>query len=73
MPHKAILGLFAVIVIGSMRVTAASAHGGGGGDYPSVVGYPFVSSFSSEHVCHVVQQRVLTRHGWRVCPVRICG
>ena len=75
MSHKAIISLLAVIVIviGSMRTTAASAHGGGGGDYPAAVGYPYLFSFNSERACHVVQRRVLTRNGWRLCPVRICG
>jgi hypothetical protein len=34
MSHKAILKLFVAIVIGSIKVTAAPAHGGGAGDYP---------------------------------------
>ncbi len=73
MSYKAIVSLLAAIVICLTRATTASAHGGGGGDYPAVVGYPFVSSFSSERICHVVQRRVKTRDGWRLCPVRICG
>jgi hypothetical protein len=72
MSHKAIVSLLAVIVIYLMRATAASAHGGGGGDYPAAVGYPYLFN-SSEHICHVVQRRVMTRNGWRLCPVRICG
>ncbi|SRR5579871_711073 len=63
--------LLAVTVICLMRATTASAHGGGGGDYPPAVGYPYPFS-NSEHICHTAQRRVMTRNGWRLCPVRIC-
>jgi hypothetical protein len=72
MSHKAIVSLLAVIAICLMRATAASAHGGGGGDYPAAVGYAYLFS-NSERICHVVQRRVITRNGWRLCLVRICG
>jgi hypothetical protein len=47
MLHKAILALLAVSVIGLAEATTASVRGGGGGDYPAAVGYPFPFSFSS--------------------------
>jgi len=73
MSRKAIWGLLAAIVIGFTGTTAASARGGGGGDYPSAVVYPYLPSVNSERACHVVQRRMLTRNGWRLCPVRVCG
>jgi len=55
MLRKAIWGLLAAIVIGLTGMTAASARGGGGGDYPAAVGYPYLPSFNSERACHVFQ------------------
>jgi len=73
MSHKAISGFLAVIVVGLTGATAASAHGDGGAHYPAAIGYPYLPSLNSERACHVVQRRMLTRTGWRLYPVRICG
>jgi hypothetical protein len=75
MLHRAALTLLVVIVVSSVETTSAWA---GGGDYPAfgnypAFGYPYAFSFNSERECHLVQRRLLTRHGWRLCPVRICG
>jgi len=78
MSHRAALALLGVTVVGSVGATKAWARGGGGGDYTAfgnypAFGYPYAYSFNSERDCHLAQRRVLTRHGWRLCPVRICG
>ena len=78
MSHRAALALLVVTVVISVETTNAWARGGGGGDYPAfgnypAFGYPYAYSFNSERDCHLAQRRVLTRHGWRLCPVRICG
>jgi len=64
MLHKPILALLVVTLIGLAPTTGASARGGGGGDYPTAVGYLYPFSFSSGRVCHPVRRRVLTRYGW---------
>jgi len=70
--RKGVLALLAVIVASAAATTGASGHGGGGGDYPAY-GYPFAFSLSSERACHPVQRRVLTRSGWYLCRVWVCG
>ena len=38
--------------------------------------YPYYyddSYYSDDTSCYIVRQRVLTRHGWRVRPVQVCG
>jgi len=78
MSHRAALALLVVTVVISVGTTNAWPRGGGGGDYPAfgnypAFGYPYAYSFNSERDCHLAQRRVLTRHGWRLCPIRICG
>jgi hypothetical protein len=41
---------------------------GPGYDYP--YGY---AGYDDEAVCYVARRRVMTRHGWRIRPVEICG
>ena len=71
MLRKAILALLALTVIGLAGTAGALAHGGGSGDFPAV-GYPFLFSLDYQPKCHLVQRRVLTQHGWRLCAARIC-
>jgi hypothetical protein len=73
MCHKGGPALLAMIMLGLAGVTAAWAHGGGAGDYPAAVGYPYLFSLNSERACHVVQRRVLTRSGWRTFILRKCS
>ena len=73
MSHKAISRLLAVIVIALAGETAASAHGDGGAHFPTLLAYPLLPGFYPERSCHITQRRVLTRNGWRLYPVRICG
>ena len=78
MSHRAALVLLVMTVVISVGTTNVWARGGGGGDYPAfgnypAFGYAYAYSFNSERDCHLVQRRVLTHHGWRLCPVRICG
>ncbi len=74
MLHRAALALLVVTVVSSVETTSAWARSGGGGDYPAFGNYPafgYPYAFN-ERDCHLVQRRVLTRHGWRFRPVRIC-
>jgi|HubBroStandDraft_6_1064221.scaffolds.fasta_scaffold397281_2 hypothetical protein len=64
MLRKAIFALLAVAVICLAATTGVSARGGGGGDYPTAVGYPYPFSFGSGRICHPVRRRVLMRYGF---------
>jgi hypothetical protein len=43
--------------------------GGGFGPYAYYDGYPYYY----DDGCYIVRQRVMTRYGWRIRPVQICG
>jgi len=48
----------------------------GAGPYAYYDDYPYYyddSYYSDDTGCYIVRQRVLTRHGWRVRPVQVCG
>jgi hypothetical protein len=48
----------------------------GAGPYAYYDDYPYDyddSYYAGDTGCYIVRQRVLTRHGWRVCPVQVCG
>jgi hypothetical protein len=42
---------------------------GPGYDYP----YGYVGYDYDGPSCYVVRQRIMTRHGWRIRPVEVCG
>jgi hypothetical protein len=71
MVRKAILAFVALTVIGLAGTASAAARGGGVGDFPAV-GYPFLFSLNYRPNCQLSQRRVMTRHGWRLYPARIC-
>ena len=54
MLRKATLALVALTVIGLAGTAGASAHGGGAGDYPPAVGYPFLFSLDYQPYCHLI-------------------
>jgi hypothetical protein len=75
MLRKTILALTAAALLGAGSVTSAPAAGGVGGGF-GVGGYP--ASFGGNYAegggdCHLVAQRVMTRHGWRMRRVQVCG
>jgi hypothetical protein len=39
------------------------------GSYP----YAYNDGYYDNGSCHVVQRRLHTSHGWRLCPVQVCG
>jgi hypothetical protein len=48
----------------------------GAGPYAYYDDYPYYyddSYYGDDSGCYIVRQRVLTRHGWRVRPVQVCG
>ena len=48
----------------------------GAGPYAYYDDYPYYyddSYYGDGSGCYIVRQRVLTRHGWRVRPVQVCG
>jgi hypothetical protein len=57
---------------------AGGFHGGfhrrgfvgfGAGPYAYYDDYPYYYDYG----CNIVRQRVMTRYGWRIRPVRVCG
>jgi hypothetical protein len=47
----------------------------GAGPYAYYDDYPYYddSYYADDGGCYIVRQRVLTRHGWRLRPVQVCG
>jgi hypothetical protein len=48
----------------------------GDGSYAYYDDYPYYyddSYYAGDTGCHIARQRVLTRRGWRVRPVQVCG
>jgi hypothetical protein len=35
--------------------------------------YAYDDSYYGDGGCYLVRQRVLTRYGWRIQPVQVCG
>jgi hypothetical protein len=75
MLRKTVLALIAVALVSAATLTSASALGGAGG-FGGAGGYP--ASFGGNYAerggdCHLVAHRVMTRHGWRVRRVQVCG
>jgi hypothetical protein len=74
MLRETILALVATALIGVGSVTCAAAFGGGfggaGGGYPASFGSDYAGGGNE---CHLVAQRVMTRHGWRIRQIRVCG
>jgi hypothetical protein len=75
MMRMIVLALIAVALVGAASVTTASAAGGvggfgGGGGYPASFGGNYAEGGGD---CHLVAQRVMTRHGWRTRRVQVCG
>jgi hypothetical protein len=75
MLRKTGLALIAVALVGAASVTDASALGGvggfgGGGGYPASFGGNYAEGGGD---CRLVAHRVMTRHGWRVRRVQVCG
>ena len=82
-----IVGTSAVLLGASS--TAAFAHGGGGpggggghggggfgfGYWGPGYGYPYGYIGYDDDVpsCYLVRRRILTRHGWRIRRVEVCG
>ena len=62
-----------------MRVATIGAGAGfaaGRFQYAYYDDYPYYyddSYYGDDSGCYIVRQRVLTRHGWRVRPVQVCG
>jgi hypothetical protein len=72
--RKTILALIAAALSGAGSITSTSANGGVGGI--GVGGYP--ASFGGNYAerggdCHLVEHRVMTRHGWRIRRVQVCS
>ena len=73
--RKTIVALFALAVVGLVQPTVVSARGGVGG-FGAGGGYP--ASFGGNYAegggdCRLVAHRVMTRHGWRIRRVEVCG
>jgi hypothetical protein len=66
--RKTIIAVFALAAVSLIQPTAVSAHGGFGG-YPASFG----SNYAEATDCHLVAQRVMTRHGWRTRRVQVCS
>jgi hypothetical protein len=76
MMRTIISAFIAVALVGAASVTTASAAAGVGGGFGAGGGYP--ASFGSNYAegggdCHLVAQRVMTRHGWRMRRVQVCS
>jgi hypothetical protein len=76
MVRTVVLALTAAVLVGAGSFTPAPAAGGVGGGFGAGGGYP--ASFGSNYAeagsdCRVVAQRVMTRHGWRIRRVQVCG
>ncbi len=50
----------------------AGAYGFYDGYYP-YYDYAYDDSYYGDGGCYLVRQRVLTRYGWRIRPVQVCG
>jgi hypothetical protein len=65
------LALVAAALISGGSATGAVAFGGGfggaGGGYPASFGSDYAEAGGD---CHLIAQRVMTRHGWRTRQVR---
>jgi hypothetical protein len=74
MLRKTIVALMAATLISGGSATGAIAFGGGfggaGGGYPASFGSDYAEGGGD---CHLIAQRVMTRHGWRTRQVRVCG
>ena len=72
--RKTILAMFALAAVGLLQPTVASARGGAGG-FGAGGGYPasFGGDYAEAGDCRLVAHRVMTRHGWRIRRVQVCG
>jgi hypothetical protein len=72
--RKTIVALFVLAAVGLVQSTVVSARGGvggfgGGGGYPASFG----GNYAEGGDCRLVAHRVMTRHGWRIRRVEVCG
>ena len=72
--RKAIVAMLALGAVGLIEPTVVSARGGVGG-FGAGGGYPasFGSDYAEGRDCRLVAHRVMTRHGWRMRRVQVCG
>jgi hypothetical protein len=89
MLRKTIIALFAIAAVGLVAPSLAFArgghghgggHGGGGfrgggfGAYYGGYGYPYgYGGYYDDGGCYLIRQRVMTRYGWRLRRVQVCG
>ena len=72
--RKTIVAMFALAAVGLVQPTVVSARGAAGG-FGAGGGYPasFGGNYAEGAGCRLVAQRVMTRHGWRIRRVQVCG